>query len=292
MRNNSFYGLIFLILCCSSCSTYTVTQEDQLDRVFGTLSEEQKIVSGNTVQVKEKFRKMVLDGGNKPSDKNVALLLYAVSRQTDQVLEQLDRVLSEKDIEEKELVQLEDSIKALEKVILEMTKQNSFMKEMEVPVGIRMEYFPALKERKDLDEAQGKLYLLALKNKLLVWKMNSMRLFYEQVGASSGCGYSLIYPMVESESEIVEEGAMYKAKLFWATPTYLKGKLALDEIPVTASPLNDSFRFFFKASLERGEEKGLCKKQWKARYTYLNRNTGEDTTILITRDYFVKKPCK
>lgn len=290
MQNRLSFIMVLLTLLLGSCGLYTSQEEKLLTGVSSSIFEEQRKISENIVLNKNKFRTEVADNGNKPSDKKVEERFLKLYRQMNYIFKQLDTLI-QKNVEEKQLVQLEDSIKALEAFALSMKKQNLYLEKTELPSKVLNEYFPTLKKRSDLNSLRGKLYLLVLRNKLLMWEENMAEEFYAQVGSSCSWNWTPIFALVEPESETVEEGSEYKANLFWATSVYAKGKLEMEDTLATTNPFT-GYSFNFKVTPGSYNEKGLCKKQWKATYTYMNYRTNEDTSLVITRDYYVKKPCK
>jgi hypothetical protein len=290
MRTNQSFILVLLMLLFSSCSLYTSQEEELLRCVSNSLVEEQRKISENIVQNKEKLRKEVADNGNKPSDKKVEVLLLSLLHQTNQILRQLDTLIQKTSIEEKQLVCLKDSIKKLETFVLSMKKENSYLEKTELPSKIRNEYFQGLEERKDLSTLQGKLYLLALRNKLLMWEENRTKELCAEIG-SSYCGWNPVLVIVEPESETVDEGTEYKAKVYWAVSVYPKGELKMGNT-IVSTKFSNRYNLNFKTSPGPYDENGLCKKQWTATYTFMNHRTNEDTTLIITRDYYVRKTCK
>ncbi len=252
-----------------------------------SVSEEQKKLTADVLLYKENVRKEVYDNGYKRMDVDILVSLTSANSKADSMLRLLDTIFKKDKVKREDLTKLEISIKVLEDSISIMVKKKSYGPKPELLSSIREEYFPLLIEN-DLNTKQGKLLLVRLRNELLLWQRNMTEGFGEMLGSSCNFGFYQIHAFAEPESELVEEGSRYKANLFWATTIPVRPEVKVND-SIIIPKYGVVYKISFKTTPGNYDENGLCKKQWKGTYTYFNHLKREDTTVVITKDYFVKR---
>lgn len=99
--------------------------------------------------------------------------------------------------------------------------------------------------------------------------------------------FNKFQPFATAESEVVSEGEMYKAKIFFTAYADLPVmEMSSSEGKVEVKDGIGKVRF--KATADKFDENGLAKKSWKGKIT-LKTVRGNDTTFSIETEYIVKK---
>ena len=290
MRNKLLFVLLAGIL--SSCQPDFSDQA--LSGVCHSLREEQKEITKKIWSVRRRAKIEIYENGAKPSDMHVLYYLEKSADMMDPVLRYLDSLyvydsLGKAAIHYPETffrnaTSFSDSLGAYGKG---EDQQKSFRQ-------LLAEQENVFQKINLLNGSAREVQLLISKNKFLFHELIFERDLAMSV-AGSHCGYwPIMIPVVEPESKIVEDGNTYRASIYFGLGYSMvypeEAKLDGEAIPIKPG-LNGKVPVRIPAS-ELAEQDSIVKKHWKMAVKVFDKEYLNDTTIIVERDYFVRKSCK
>jgi len=162
---------------------------------------------------------------------------------------------------------------------------NSLFK-LEKPVSFYSAYF------KSVPKELALLHIRQLRQSFLIAKILILDLYCMQVGSNSWY-FDIILPFIIPKSTIVDNNTVYEAKILlgyinrtWPDILFNGKKL---ECPPGEYHCDKKIEFTAPKP-DHYDSSGLSKQQWTA--TVLLKKRKADSLLTITRDYYVRKPCK
>ena len=254
----------------------------------------------------DKVYEVIVDRGNKPVEVKVYEQMQSFFEKSDKTILLINH--AEQDIVNSKLTEqsankLSDALYSLQTVFREQMSFDSYYTNNQLP------YFFIFPDSNSLykDEKPLSFYFAYFKNApidLAMLNLNRIKLsiltakrvvvnIYASRVSDCGWYFDKIVPFVIPQSNIVDNDSSYKAKVFLGvisrtTPNIIINDKKLERRP---SGYHSNYQYveFPAPKLGHYDSNGLSKQHWMAK-VIINKRIPD--TLTITRDYYVRKPCR
>lgn len=289
MRNKLL--LILLVGILFSCQSDFSDQA--LSEVCHSLREEQKEITTKMWSTRKRAKIEVDESGGKSWDMRVLYQLEKGAALMDPLLYYLDSMLVYDTLGQGTIHYPQTFFQEAKSFSDSMRSYSSDEEEQKQFQKLLTEQEKVFQKINSLNGSARAVELLMSKNKFLFHEKRFEHDLGMRVGGSH-CGFLYIMAAAEPESKIVEEGKRYNASIYLglSAPSVYPVEATLNGESVLIKP-----GFHGKVPLRittkvLAEKDSIVKKRWKMSVTIFDKEFMNDTTIVIERDYFVKKNCQ